>query len=185
MQPLPLRAFAAKWAMSTQLQLRFVSTAGHGVGIPPTLCVANSNYLSVRSRRNGISNALTVERCSMNKIQQNSMRALCYGGVFAVMALLISLRGTVLAAPQDQTGQTLFNRNCATCHSQNGAPTAVGKSLNAPDLGSAPVQNQTNAGLQQIISSGKGNMPAFKDKLSQAEIDSVVAYVHALSKRHK
>jgi cytochrome c6 len=121
----------------------------------------------------------------MSKIQRNSIGMRCYGTVFAVMALFISLQGTVLAAPQDQTGQTLFSRNCATCHSQNGTPTAVGKSLNAPDLGSAPVQNQTNAQLQQIISNGKGNMPAFKDKLSQTEIDSLVAYVHTLSKGHK
>jgi cytochrome c6 len=121
----------------------------------------------------------------MTKIQQNSIRTLCYETVFAVMVLFISLQGTVLAAPQDQTGQTLFNRNCATCHSHNGTPTAVGKSLNAPDLGSAPVQNQTNAQHQQIISNGRGNMPAFKDKLSQAEIDSLVAYVHTWSKRHK
>ena len=118
----------------------------------------------------------------MAKIQRNFNRTLCYKTVFAVMALFISLPGTVLAAPQDQTGQTLFKRNCATCHSQNGTPTAVGKSLNAPDLVSAPVQNQTNAQLQQIISNGKDNMPAFKDKLSQAEIDSLVAYVHTLSK---
>jgi len=121
----------------------------------------------------------------MNTIQQNSIRTLWYGTLFAVLALFILLQGTVLAAPQDQTGQTLFNRNCATCHSQNGTPTAVGKSLNAPDLGSAPVQHQTDAQLQQIISNGKGNMPAFKDKLSQAEIAPLVAYVHKLSKRSK
>ena len=121
----------------------------------------------------------------MTKIQQNSIKTLCYRTVFAVLALFISLQGTVLAAPQGQTGPTLFTRNCATCHSQSGTPTAVGKSLNAPDLGSGPVQNQTNAQLQQIISNGKGNMPAFQDKLSQAEIDSLVAYVHTLAKRHK
>lgn len=121
----------------------------------------------------------------MNWIQQNSIRTLCYGALFAVSALFISLQGTVLAEPPDQTGQTIFSHNCATCHSQNGTPTAVGKSLNAPDLGSAPVQSQTNAQLGQIVSNGKGNMPAFKDKLSQAEIDSLVAYVHTVSKQHK
>jgi cytochrome c6 len=120
----------------------------------------------------------------MTKIWRNSIRTLCCGTLFAVSAFFIS-QGTVLAAPQDQTGQTLFKSNCATCHSQNGIPTAVGKSLNAPDLGSAPVQNQTNAQLQQIISNGKGNMPAFKDKLSTAEVDSLAAFVLTLSKRHK
>jgi cytochrome c6 len=121
----------------------------------------------------------------MKKIQQNSIKTLCCGTLFALLALFSSFQGTVLAAPQGQTGQTLFKGNCATCHSQNGTPTAVGKSLNAPDLGSAPVLSQTKAQLQQIISNGKGNMPAFKDKLSEAEIDSLVAYVHTLSKRNK
>ena len=121
----------------------------------------------------------------MAQIKQNSIRTLSYGTLLAVLALFISLQGTALSAPQDQTGQTLFTHNCVTCHSQNGSPTAVGKSLNAPDLGSAPVRSQTQAQLEQIISNGKGNMPAFKDKLSQAEIDSLIAYVHTLSKRNK
>jgi|SRR5579871_363344 cytochrome c6 len=121
----------------------------------------------------------------MTRIQQNSIRTLCYEAVLGVMLVFVSLQGTVMAAPQDQAGQTLFKSNCATCHSQNGTPTAVGKSLNAPDLGSAPVQSQTKVQLEQIISSGKGNMPAFKDKLSQAEIDSLLAYIHTLSKRHR
>jgi mono/diheme cytochrome c family protein len=121
----------------------------------------------------------------MNKIHQNSIRTACYTTLFAMLALFSAFRGTGLAAPQDQARQTLFKSNCATCHSQNGTPTAVGKSLNAPDLGSAPVQNQTKAQLEQTIGNGKGNMPAFKDKLSQAEIDSLVAYVHSLSKRNK
>lgn len=121
----------------------------------------------------------------MNKIQQNSIRTVCYGTLCAMVAVFISLQGAALAASQDQTGHTLFTRNCVTCHSQNGTPTAVGKSLNAPDLGSALVQNQTKAQLQQILSNGKGNMPAFKDKLSQAEMESLIAYVHTLSKRNK
>jgi cytochrome c6 len=122
----------------------------------------------------------------MTKIRRNSSSKLCCETLFAVLALfIISFQGTVLAAPQDQAGQTLFKSNCATCHSQSGAPTAVGKSLNAPDLGSEPVQNHTNAQLQQTISNGKGNMPAFKDKLSPAEVNSLAAYVLTLSKRHK
>src|SRR5580704_12176123 len=53
----------------------------------------------------------SVERCSMNKIQQNSIGTLCCGTLFALLALFSLFQGTVLAAPQDQTGQTLFKGN--------------------------------------------------------------------------
>jgi cytochrome c6 len=150
------------------------------------LCVAHANYLPVPLTQEWhIKCFESEERCSMNKIHQNSIRTACYTTLFAVLALFSAFRGTGLAVPQDQAGQTLFKSNCATCHSQNGTPTAVGKSLNAPDLRSALVQNQTKAQLQQIISNGKGNMPAFKGKLSTAEVDSLTAFVLTLSKRHK
>jgi mono/diheme cytochrome c family protein len=61
----------------------------------------------------------------------------------------------------------------------------VGKSLNAPDLGSTDVQKHANAELQEIITNGKGNMPPFKDKLSEAQVNSLVTYVRAFSKGHK
>ena len=92
---------------------------------------------------------------------------------------------TVFAAPQGQTGRSAFKSTCASCHGQNGTPTAVGRSMNAPDLASTAVQNETNAELQQIISNGKGNMPPFKGNLSEAQIDSLVAYIRTFSKRHK
>ncbi len=123
----------------------------------------------------------------MTRIQkQFKSGIICYRTAVALMALLVVLQGmTVVAVAQEQTGRSLFSHNCATCHGQTGSPTAVGKSLNAPDLTSAPVQGQGDAELQQIISGGKGNMPAFKDKLSQAQIDSLVAYIHKFSKSHK
>jgi mono/diheme cytochrome c family protein len=53
--------------------------------------------------------------------------------------------------------------------------------LSAPDLNSPTVQNQGDAQLRQMISNGKGNMPAFKSSLSDAQIDSLVAYIRTFS----
>jgi mono/diheme cytochrome c family protein len=92
---------------------------------------------------------------------------------------------TALAAPTGQGARTLFNSTCASCHGQNGTPTAVGKSLNAPDLASTDVQKHANTELQQIINDGKGNMPPFSGKLSDAQINSLVTYVRSFSKRLK
>jgi mono/diheme cytochrome c family protein len=96
--------------------------------------------------------------------------------VFLVtVILLVTSSLTAAAAAQHQSARNVFNSTCASCHCQNGVPTAVGKSLNAPELGSAAVQKQTTAQLQQIISGGKGNMPPFQASLSEAQISSLAA----------
>jgi mono/diheme cytochrome c family protein len=104
----------------------------------------------------------------------------------AVAGLLVVFQPvTALAAPPDQATQNLFNQSCASCHGKNGAGTPVGKSLNAPDLGSAAVQSKPDAQLRQLISDGKNNMPPFKSSLSEAQIDSLVAYIRIFSKQQK
>jgi mono/diheme cytochrome c family protein len=126
------------------------------------------------------------EVCLMTRIGEKSERnMILYGRVGAATVLCIVLNCvTAVAAPNGQA-RTLFNSSCASCHGQNGTPAAVGKSLNAPDLGSTDVQKHTNTELQEVINDGKGNMPPFKGKLSDAQIDSLVAYVRAFSKQHK
>ena len=123
----------------------------------------------------------------MINIRENSKSSrICSTTAFAFMALWIVLKAVpASAAPQDQTGRSLFSSTCASCHGQNGTPTAVGKSLNAPDLSSKAVQSQTAADLQQIIANGKGNMPPFNGRLSDAQINSLVGYIRALSGQRK
>ena len=109
-----------------------------------------------------------------------------YCGLIVLVTILLVLHSLpALAAPQDQGARNTFHSTCASCHGQSGVPTAVGKSLNAPDLGSTAVQKQTTAQLQQIISDGKGNMPPFKGSLSEAQIDSLVTYIRTFSRKAK
>jgi mono/diheme cytochrome c family protein len=118
--------------------------------------------------------------------EKSKSSAIGYTTVFAFMTLLVVLQAaTALAAPQGQTARTLFKSTCASCHGQNGAPTAVGTSLNAPHLDSAAVQSQTDAQLHEVIANGKGNMPPFQGRLSEAQINSLVAYIHTFSGQHK
>jgi cytochrome c6 len=121
-----------------------------------------------------------------NISEKHESTAVCFRMVVALTALFVVLYcGAALAAPQGQTGRSSFNSTCASCHGQNGTPTAVGKSLNAPALGSTTVQNQTDAELHQIIANGKGNMPPFKGSLSEAEINSLIAYIRTFSGQRK
>ena len=74
---------------------------------------------------------------------------------------------------------TTFDAKCAKCHGKDGrGKTFRGKLVHARDLTSAQWQNDvTDERLFNSVSNGRGKMPSFKKKLSEAEIDALVAYV--------
>ena len=78
----------------------------------------------------------------------------------------------------------VFKKNCALCHAQDGSGNSPsGKALRAKDLRSAEVQKQTDAELTDVISKGRGKMPAFAAKLPSETIKSLVAYVRQIAKK--
>ncbi|HUB03256.1 MAG TPA: cytochrome c [Terriglobales bacterium] len=80
-------------------------------------------------------------------------------------------------------GAADFKAKCAACHGATGsADTAMGKNLKIRDLGSADVQGQSDAQLTDIISKGKGKMPAYDGKLSKDQISDLVKYIRSLKK---
>jgi mono/diheme cytochrome c family protein len=104
----------------------------------------------------------------------------------SVLAFLFGLCGTTFAlaaasAPDTQKAKTLFQTKCATCHGPNGAGTSLGKRINASDLRSPEVQEQSDTDLAQVISNGKNNMPTFASSLTKEQIDALVAYVRGLA----
>ena len=119
----------------------------------------------------------------LEQVVKNKNR--CGSTVLVTVMLLFLLSRSTLAVPYDQSARNVFNSTCASCHGQSGVPTAVGKSLKAPDLGSGAVQKQATAQLQQTISEGKGNMPPFKSRFSEAQINSLIAYIRTFSKKGK
>lgn len=78
----------------------------------------------------------------------------------------------------------LYNKQCAECHGKDGrGRTFRGKHTHARDLTDAQWQDQvTDERFYNSISKGKGKMPAFSKKLSDAEIDSLVTFVRNLKK---
>jgi len=83
-------------------------------------------------------------------------------------------------SPDSAASSATFRTKCAMCHGPDGSGSAVGKSMNVPDLRSPAVQNLPDAQLAQIISDGKGGMPPFKSSLSADQVHSLVAYIHSL-----
>jgi cytochrome c6 len=87
--------------------------------------------------------------------------------------------------PQAQKGQGIFQEQCVGCHGADGkAQTEIGKKVEAADLTSSAVQEQSDSKLGRVIKSGKKKMPSFDGKLSDEEIGSVVAYIRQLAKGH-
>ena len=75
----------------------------------------------------------------------------------------------------------VYARNCASCHGKDGrAKTLKGKLKHARDFTDATWQGRTgDERLFNSIMNGKSKMPAYSKKLSEQEIDSLVAYVRA------
>jgi mono/diheme cytochrome c family protein len=82
--------------------------------------------------------------------------------------------------PDSAASTATFRTKCAMCHGPDGSGSAVGKSMNVPDLRSSTVQKLPDAQLAQIISDGKGGMPSFKGSLSEDQIHALVAHVRSL-----
>lgn len=99
--------------------------------------------------------------------------------------LVISLLLALAAAPTllAEEGAALYKSKCAMCHGPDGkGQTPVGKSMKARDLGSDEVQKQTDAELVKITLEGKGKMPPYKGKLTEAEVEAIVAFIRTLKK---
>jgi cytochrome c6 len=92
-----------------------------------------------------------------------------------------------LALPSAMQAQSesakIFKTNCVQCHSANGSgDTTAGKAFHAKDLRSAEVQKQTDEELAEVITKGKGKMPAFGAKIKPDDVTKLVAYLRALPK---
>jgi|ERR1700722_710961 len=85
--------------------------------------------------------------------------------------------------PDSAASSATFRTKCAMCHGPDGSGSAIGRSMNVPDLRSPVVQKLPDAQLAQIISDGKGGMPSFKSSLSEDQIHSLVAYVRWLHQK--
>ena len=78
-------------------------------------------------------------------------------------------------------GQKIYADTCVPCHGEDGrGRTPQGRKIGAKDLGQsklgeAEIRRQINEGTKDA--KGVQKMPPFKDKLSQDQIEALVAYV--------
>ena len=118
------------------------------------------------------------------KIAQLSMLILISGVLFLNFGCQSSGRLAMEQAnyPKDKVdAQALFNENCAKCHGVDGrARTFHGRLVGAQNFTDEKWRaNVTDEDMSDAIKKGPKAMPAFEKKLSQAEIDALVAYVRS------
>lgn len=84
-----------------------------------------------------------------------------------------------MALPQVAAAQSAadtYKAKCAMCHGADGSKSMMGaKPLNGPD-----VQKMSAADLTNAITNGQGKMPAYKGKLTDAQISGLVQYIKTL-----
>ena len=73
------------------------------------------------------------------------------------------------------SGKDVFTTNCGGCHTLADAGTS---GASGPNLDDAAPDAAT---VKAYVRGGGGGMPAFGDKLSNAEIDAVAAYVSSVA----
>src|SRR2546421_12651911 len=97
--------------------------------------------------------------------------------VFSRASLTQAMVNSATIVPGD--AKTTFEAKCTTCHGKDGrGKTFKGKLTHARDMTDGQWQNDvTDERLFNSISNGRNKMPSFKKKLSEAQIDELVAYV--------
>ena len=91
---------------------------------------------------------------------------------------------------QYSQGQKLFRQNCSACHGPHGegaknwrTPDENGKNPAPPLNGTGHTWHHSTKALTKVIKNGTGkiggNMPAWKDKLSDREIKLILTWIKA------
>lgn len=113
-----------------------------------------------------------------------TVAALALAVVISCAYAMHSAYSTGGAFSTDTGAKDLFDKECATCHGKDGrAKTFKAKFNHARNLTDGTWQaDVTDERLYNSIHNGKGKMPAFAKKLSDAQINSLVAHVRSLRK---
>ena len=98
-------------------------------------------------------------------------------GMIAVTMLAATTMATAFA---QSSGADTYKAKCAMCHGADGlASGPAGKSMKVPPFNASKM---SDADMIAETKAGKGKMPAFTGKLTDAQIKDVVTYVHTLQK---
>jgi len=103
--------------------------------------------------------------------------------ILGVGAFVLIFSFALNAGPKPDDGGDLFKQKCSMCHGVDGKGFP---NLKTPDFTDPKVQaSLTDKEIVETIKNGKKGtaMPAFADKLSDEQINSLVTYIRSLKKK--
>jgi cytochrome c6 len=92
-----------------------------------------------------------------------------------VTCLILTSMITQPARADIASGRNLFDIHCAGCHENGGNIVRRGKTLKKKALHKYGMDSLE--AISAIVTNGKGNMSAYKDRLTTEQIQDVAAYV--------
>ena len=100
----------------------------------------------------------------------------------AVLSLFIVLGSGKTSEAAAVNAATIYNRQCVSCHGRDGrGRTRKGRQTHARDMTNREWQDDiSDERLFNSINNGRGKMPAFRKKISENDIDALVAYVRRM-----
>ncbi len=100
-----------------------------------------------------------------------------------VLIAIMALPAVTMVLAQGPGADT-YKAKCAMCHAADGSGnTPAGKATKTPSFSSPDMLKMADADFIADTKNGKGKMPAYSGKLSDAEIKDVVAYIRTVQKK--
>ena len=98
-----------------------------------------------------------------------------------IAAMLAATQGTLTYA--QNSGAEVYKAKCQSCHGAEGTPNpGIAKMMGVKPAGDPSVKSLSEATMITDTTNGKGKMPAFKGKLTDAQIKASVEYFRSLAK---
>jgi mono/diheme cytochrome c family protein len=99
----------------------------------------------------------------------------------SLIAIMASM--TMTTAFAQSSGADVYKTKCQSCHGAAGVPSAgMAKAMGVKPAPDPAVKSQTEAKMIAITTNGECKMPAFKGKLTDAQIKDSVAFFRTFAK---
>ena len=109
---------------------------------------------------------------------------LCVGITIVSQTFANKLQSPQGSAAKAKDAKKLFKQKCVRCHGSDGSgDTTYGQIVGATNLTDPEWQERVDdKRLVNSIKHGRGQMPAFGEKLTEEQINSLMSYVRAFEK---
>lgn len=96
------------------------------------------------------------------------------------LALASSMAGSLSFA---QSGEAVYKARCQSCHGATGVPNpGIAKMMGVKPITAETVKKMSEAQMIEATKNGVAKMPAFKGKISDADIANSVKHYRSLAK---